>query len=110
MGFAYDAGLHSDELETNIADARLREMQGQYVPSVSLQGGYSRLSDVAPGSMTTDVSLGPPIGTQAATITFPPSLDNSASVRIALQQPLFTGKRIAGLDPRGGSVEGLEQE
>ncbi len=44
--------------------------------------------------MATDVSLGgPPC---PATITFPPSLDNSTSVRIALQQPLFTGKRIAG--------------
>ncbi len=93
LGFAYDAGLHSDELETNVADARLREMQGQYVPSVSLQGGYSRLSEVAPGSMTTDVSLGgPPV---PATITFPAALDNSTSVRLAIQQPLFTGKRIA---------------
>jgi outer membrane protein TolC len=93
LGFAYDAGVHSDELETHIADARLREMQGQYVPSLSLQGGYSRLSNVAPGSMTTDVSLGgPPV---PATITFPPPLENSTSVRIALQQPLFTGKRIA---------------
>ncbi|MGA2639758.1 MAG: TolC family protein [Spirochaetia bacterium] len=93
MGFAHDAGLHSDELETRVADARLREMQGQYVPSVSLQGGYSRLSDVAAGSMNTDVSLGGP--PMPMTITFPPPLDNNTSVRISLQQPLFTGKRIA---------------
>ena len=92
-GFAHDAGLHMDELETSIADARLREMRGQYLPSLSLQGGYSRLSDVAASSFTTDVSLGGP--PMPATITFPPSLDNSTSVRIALQQPLFTGKRIA---------------
>ena len=93
LGFAYDAGLRSDELETRIADARLREIQGQYFPSVSLQGGYSRLSDVAAGSMTSNVSLGgPPV---PVTITFPPPLDNSTSVRISLQQPLFTGKRIA---------------
>jgi len=93
LGFAYDAGLRSDELETRIADARIREIQGQYFPSVSLQGGYSRLSDVAAGSMTSNVSLGgPPV---PVTITFPPPLDNSTSVRIALQQPLFTGKRIA---------------
>jgi outer membrane protein TolC len=94
LGFAHDAGLRVDELETHIADARLREMKGQYLPSLSLQGGYSRLSDVAASSITTDVSLGGP--PMPATITFPPSLDNSTSVRIALQQPLFTGKRIAG--------------
>jgi outer membrane protein len=91
LGFANDAGLRSDELETQIADARIHEMQGQYVPSLSLQGSYSRLSDVAPGSM--QVALSPPIGTQ--TITFPPSLDNSTSFRLLLQQPLFTGQRIA---------------
>ena len=93
LGFAHDAGLQSDELETRIADARVREMQGQYLPSLSLQGGYSRLSDVAAGSMSSEVSLGgPPV---PVTITFPPSLDNSTSVRVALQQPLFTGKRIS---------------
>jgi outer membrane protein len=90
LGFASDAGLRSDELETQIADARIHEMQGQYLPSLSLQGGYSRLSDVAPGSL--DVSLPPPINAQ--TITFPPSLDNSTSFRLSLQQPLFTGQRI----------------
>ncbi len=91
LGFANDAGLRTDELETQIADARIHEMQGQYLPSLSLQGGYSRLSDVAPGSLS--VSLPPPIGTQ--NITFPPSLDNSTMFQLALQQPLFTGQRIA---------------
>lgn len=92
LGFAHDSGLKSDELETQAADARIHEMQGQYAPSLSIQGGYSRLSDVAPGSMS--IALSPPIGTQ--TITFPPTLDNSTSFRLALQQPLFTGRRISG--------------
>ena len=52
LAIAADPGLRSDELESAAADARLREMQGQNVPSVSLQAGYSRLSDVAPGSLT----------------------------------------------------------
>ena len=91
LGFANDAGLRSGELETQIADARVHEMQGQYLPSLSLQGGYSRLSELTPGSLA--VSLPPPIGTQS--ISFPPSLDNSTSFRLALQQPLFTGQRIA---------------
>ncbi len=90
LGFANDAGLRADELETRIADARIHEMQGQYLPSLSLQGGYSRLSDVARGSMS--VSFPRP---WLATITFPSSLDNSTTFRLALQQPLFTGQRIA---------------
>jgi outer membrane protein len=90
LGLAYDAGLRSQDLETRAADARIREMQGQYVPSVSLQGSYSRLSDVAAG--TIPLNAGPPL---PSTITLPPSLDNSTSIRVALQQPLFTGKRIA---------------
>jgi outer membrane protein len=91
LGFAADAGLRSDELQTRIADARLREMQGQYVPSVALQAGYSRLSDVAPGSLSVD--LGAPIGSK--TLTFPPPLVNSTSFGVSVQQPLFTGRRIA---------------
>ena len=91
LGFAADAGLRSDELQTVIADARLREMQGQYVPSVALQAGYSRLSDVAPGSLSVD--LGAPIGSR--TLTFPTPLVNSTSFGVSVQQPLFTGRRIA---------------
>ena len=91
LGFTNDAGLRSGELQTRIADARLREMQGQYLPSVALQGSYSRLSDVTPGSMNLD--LGASIGSK--TVTFPAPLVNSTSLGIAVQQPLFTGHRIA---------------
>ena len=91
LGLAHDAGLQSQELETQIADARIHEMQGQYVPSLSLQGGYSRLSDVAPGSISANLP-GPP---GSLSVTFPPSLDNSSTIKLSLQQPLFTGRRIA---------------
>jgi outer membrane protein TolC len=90
LGLAYDAGLRSQDLETRAAEARIRELQGQYVPSVSIQGGYSRLSEVAAGSIP--LSAGPPL---PPSISLPPSLENSTSIRITLQQPLFTGRRIA---------------
>ena len=57
LGFAHDAGLRTDELETRIADARVQEMQRQYAPSLSLQAGYSRLSDVAPGQSLSVVAI-----------------------------------------------------
>ena len=89
LGLAYDAGLRSQDLEMRAADARVREMKGQYVPSVTLQGGYSRLSDVAAGSIP--LNAGPPL---PSSINFPAPLVNSTSFRVSVQQPLFTGKRI----------------
>jgi outer membrane protein len=86
MGFANDPGLRSEELEAKIAEARLSEMKGQMLPSVSLQGSYARLSDVAAGTLTI-----PPVGT----VPFPAPLVNSTSVRVSVQQPLFTGQRIS---------------
>jgi len=86
MGFASDPGLRSDELEAKVGEARLNEMKGQLIPSVSLQGSYARLSDVAAGTLTI-----PPVGT----ISFPTPLVNSTSVRVSVQQPLFTGQRIS---------------
>ncbi|HVO40909.1 MAG TPA: TolC family protein, partial [Spirochaetia bacterium] len=89
LGFAHDAGLRTDELEARIADARVQEMQRQYAPSLSLQAGYSRLSDVAPGTFTASTG-----GPSSITVTFPPSLLSNTSIRLALQQPVFTGRRI----------------
>jgi len=87
MALAYDPGLRSDELESGAAAARLREMQSQYVPSVSVQAGYSRLSEVTPGSLTIP---GVPVP-----VTFPAPPLNSTAVKLSVQQPLFTGLRIS---------------
>jgi outer membrane protein len=85
MGLAKDPGLRSDELEARIGEARLREMKGQMLPSVAIQGSYARLSDVEAGALSTPV--GP--------VSFPAPLVNSTSVRLNVQQPLFTGQRIS---------------
>jgi len=89
LALAHDPGLRVNELESAAANARLRELRGQYVPSVSVQAGYSRLSDVTPGSLSIQTPLGP------ATAAFPASPPNSTAVKLSLQQPLFTGLRIA---------------
>jgi outer membrane protein len=89
LALTADAGLRASELESAAANARLRELQGQYVPSVSVQAGYSRLSDVTPGTLSIQTPFGP------AAAAFPPSLQNSTMARLSVQQPLFTGLRIA---------------
>ncbi len=88
LGLASDPGLRVERLESAVAQARLRELRGQYVPSVSLQAGYSRLSEVEPGTMT--INTGMPVE-----VSFPESLQNSTSIKLSLQQPLFTGLRIS---------------
>jgi len=89
LALLHDPGLQSDELEAAAANARLREMKDQYIPSVSLQAGYSRLSDVTPGSISVSTPGGP------VTAAFPSAPVNSTVVKIALQQPVFTGLRIS---------------
>jgi outer membrane protein TolC len=89
MAMAHDPGLRFDELESAAANARLREMEGQKVPSVSVQAGYSRLSDVTPGSLTIPGPGGP------VNVTFPAAPLNSALVKLLVQEQLFTGFRIA---------------
>jgi outer membrane protein len=95
LGSAASADLRTAELEAGAADARVSEARRQLLPSVSVQGGYARLSDVAPGSITSDISLPPPIGTKEMTVDFPAPLQNSTSLRVTVQQPLFTGLRIS---------------
>jgi len=89
LAVAHDAGLRSDQLESAAANARLQEMKDQYIPSVSIQAGYSRLSDVTPGSLSVNTPAGP------VTATFPASPLNSTIVKLSLQQPVFTGLRIS---------------
>ena len=90
LALSHDAGLRSDELESAAANARLTEMKDQYIPSVSIQAGCSRLSDVSPGSISVNTGFGPPV-----TATFPASPLNSTVMRLSLQQPVFTGLRIS---------------
>ena len=95
LGAGWSPELKAAAQETYAADARIQEAQRQYLPSLSVQGSYERLSDVPAGSFTSSVDLGAPIGTRDVTVTFPAPLLNATGVKITLQQPVFTGFRIS---------------
>ncbi len=58
------------------------------LPSLSLQAGYTRLSEVDPFTITL------PFGPTTQSFTVSPSILNNYSAKLTLTQPLFTGFKI----------------
>jgi len=71
------------------AEARVTEVSSQMLPKLSLGASYTRLSDVPPFEV--NVPIFPmPIKIQDVIL-------NNYSVKLSLQQPLFTGLRLSSL-------------
>ncbi len=73
-----------------VKSARLKkdEVNTSGLPSLSLQAGYTRLSEVDPFTITV------PMGGTTQSFTVSPSLLNSYSAKLTLTQPIFTGFKI----------------
>lgn len=87
LGLANSRTLHASAARAAGAEARASEVRAGMLPSLKLEGSYRRLSDVDPFQ----VSL--PMFQQPIVIS-PTVLDNT-SLRLGLQQPLFTGFRLS---------------
>lgn len=79
-------GLHSSWTRVEAADARWSEVTASRLPSLKLQGSYLRMSNVDPFAIQVPFTASP--------ITISPIVLNAYSLRLTLQQPLFTGFRI----------------
>ncbi len=78
----------------------------QYAPSLVASAGYTHSSPIEPGTIS--VPFPAPAG---STISLPAPLQDSTSFRIALQQPLYTGGRIAaGISAAGAAAESARAE
>src|SRR5512137_2694631 len=96
---AGDARVESATWDWLAAQAKAKEAELRKLPSVSLSAGYTRLSDVK-----STITLG----------AFPPmvinSLDNSFSLGVNLQYPVFAGfrlsesARLAGLQAQSKAI------
>lgn len=80
--------LAASQFKLDAAEANMREAQGKRLPRLTLSGRAAQLSDVPTYSLTL-----PGIGRQ----TLFESISHSYSTRVTLQQPIFTGFRLAGL-------------
>jgi outer membrane protein len=87
-GMENSKSLHSSMMKVEYADARSSETRNMLFPTLKFSGSYTRLSEVPP------FEIGPfgPIMPQKITIS-PAVLDNY-SMRLTLQQPIFTGLRL----------------
>lgn len=81
--------LHSSTMKIQFADAKTKEINGSMLPSLKFAAGYSRLSDVPPFEVTIPFTPG-----VTKTITLSPAILDNYNLRLALQQPVFTGFRL----------------
>ncbi|MBN2443206.1 MAG: TolC family protein, partial [Spirochaetales bacterium] len=88
LGLMDSSILRSAFLDSRSAEALLAEMRMQYVPSIIVSGGYTRLSETDPAEITLPAPLN-------STVTLSPSITDNFLINVALQQPLFTGFRIS---------------
>lgn len=78
--------LHSSFMKVKSSESKVKEVNALRLPSLKLNAGYRRLSEVDPFIINT------PFG------SFPiaPGIFDNYSVQLSLFQPLFTGFRLAG--------------
>ncbi len=81
LGIEYSKALHASQMKMQFADAKSSEVAAALYPSLKLQAGYLKVSEVP--------------AFRLSTFEFPVILDNY-STKLALQQPLFTGWRLQG--------------
>lgn len=85
-GLEASPALHAARMRADASAARALEMAAGRLPSVKLGAGYTRLSEVPPFEVTLPISPTP--------IVVSENYFNSWSLRLSVQQPLFTGFRL----------------
>lgn len=106
-GMAASRPIAIEAAKIAAASARLGYMKAQYLPSLvgTASGTHSGL--VEGGTITAHPSSGP----SAISITLPDSIQDAMLFRLGLQQPLFTGFRIAaGIGQAKANLAGAEAD
>ena len=110
LGLRNSPGLHASEMAFEAAAAKAREASADLLPSLKFGGGYTRLSEVPP--FVVSLPLPPPYPSE---IEVSPVFFDNVSLRLSLQQPLFTGFRLqagreAALLQRNAAGEDKERD
>jgi outer membrane protein len=86
VGLGSSPGLHASRMKADSAAAKTREVNATRLPALKLGAGYTRLSEVPPFAVTLPISPEPIVVSQ--------NYFNSWSLKLSVQQPLFTGFRL----------------
>jgi len=91
LGLASSKGLHASRLTVEALRDTLSEARAARLASVRLSAGYTRLSVVPPFEvhLPLPAALGVP-----SSFVVSPNFYNATSLRLGIQQPLFTGFRL----------------
>jgi outer membrane protein len=102
IGMENSKALRTSQFKVDAADARASEMNTLRLPSLKLNGTYTRLSTVDPTILpfpASGIVDNPATGHVTLIPTlyqFGANLVNSYGVKATVQQPLFTGGKISG--------------
>lgn len=77
--------LHASLMKVKASEAKVKETGTALLPSLKFTGAYTRLSEVDPFT----INAGP-----MGTFTLAPSVLNNYTLKLSLQQPVFTGFKL----------------
>ncbi|HEY4644569.1 MAG TPA: TolC family protein [Bacteroidota bacterium] len=86
IGLEQSKVLKASSMNVEVSTAKASEASALLLPSLKLEGGYRRLSDVDPFRVVVPFSPSP--------ITISPVVLDNYTFRLSVQQPLFTGFRL----------------
>lgn len=86
IGLVYSKSLYASLMNVQAADAKARETGTKLLPSLKVEGSYTRLSKVPPFEVVIDM---PPLEPMKFVIA--ETILNFYNLKVGLQQPLFTG-------------------
>jgi len=87
IGLEKNTNLHSSKQKVLFAEYKLKEANSQRLPSLKFNAGYTRLSSIDPFAITIPPNY---------KVSISPNIVDTYSLKLTLQQPLFTGFRLSG--------------
>ncbi len=85
-GLESSPALHASSMRVEAQSAKVREASANRLPVLKFGGGYTRLSEIPPFAVNLPILPAPVVVSQ--------NYFNSYSLRLGVQQPLFTGFRL----------------
>lgn len=104
--------IHSSLMKVQYADAKSSEVSAASLPSVKVGGSYTRLSNVPPFEFVIQPNqFGPGVPPQPISSTLSPVVLNNYTMKLSVQQPLFTGFRLqSNIDAAEYNAEATSQD